>query len=155
MKLFSLFKSDNLKTLEIGGRAYLIKIPKKYLWEYDDEGTLLFYPPGKEIITIRVTVLSFNRKDGKQNHGPDIVMEEAMSKKLDYEILSDGVAFLETPPEHKIENGTQLIMQFGYVGRDNSLIIFSSTVILEYEKRHEVLEMKNDLRQIFKSITKP
>ncbi len=89
MKLFSIFTKDkNINTLKIGGSIYLIEIPKKYLWEYDNEGTLLFYPKGDETITMRINVLSFERKDGKPSHGSDIVLEEAVSKSFKYEISS-------------------------------------------------------------------
>ena len=100
MKLFSIFHSDKgANTLKIGGGDYLIEIPKIYLWEYDNEGTLLFYPKGDETITIRVTVLSFDRKDGKPSHGADIVLEDAVSKNFKHEILSEGVVLSESPPK--------------------------------------------------------
>jgi len=134
---------------------YLIEIPKKYLWEYDNEDTLLFYPKGDETITMRVTVLSFERKDGKLNHGSDIVLGEAVSKNFKYEILSEGIVLSETPPERTTEGDTELIMQFRYLGRDNSLIIFSSTTILERADNKAVIEMRSDLPQIFRSVKTP
>ena len=131
----------------------MIEIPKKYLWEYDDQGTLLFYFPGEEIITIRVSVLSFERKDGKPSHGVDIVIQDAISQNLDYEIIEEGTVLLETPQKYKKEGNTDLIMQFWYIGKNNSLIIFSSTTILKYQDNKQIAEMKNDLKQIFNSIS--
>ena len=156
MKLFSIFNKDkNINTLKIGAGIYLIEIPKKYLWEYDNEDTLLFYPKGEETITMRVTVLSFERKDGKPSHGSDIVLEDAISKNFKYEILSEGLVLSEAPPEQTTEGDTKLIMQFWYLGRDNSLIIFSSTTILEREDNKAVIDMRRDLPQIFRSIKTP
>ena len=152
MKLFSAFKREESNLLEIGGGIYSINIPSSYLWEYDEEGTLLFYSPGEETITLRITVLSLERKDGKTSHGADIVIEDAISQNLEYEILADGVTFLETPPEYQTENGTELIMQFCYIGRDNSLIIISSTTILNRAESDAVKVMKDDLKQIFRSV---
>ena len=39
----------------MGGGNFDLKISKKYLLVYDDKSTLLFYPPGEETISIRVT----------------------------------------------------------------------------------------------------
>ncbi len=153
MKLLSLLKGNGDKTLEIGGGAYTIKIPKKYLWEYDKEGTLLFYPKGIETITIRVSVISFTRKDGKKAHGSDYVLEDAKRKGFKYEVVNDGIVLSEEPPKHSTEGGTDLVMQFWYLGRDNSLFIFSSTTLVFAEKTKEVKEMNNSLLQIIKSVS--
>ncbi len=156
MKLFSIFNNDKgANTLKIGNGIYLIEIPKMYLWEYDNEDTLLFYPIGDETITMRVTVLSFERKDGKPSHGADIVLDEAVSKNFKHEILSEGIVLSEVPPKHTTEADTELIMQFWYLGRNNSLIIFSSTTILEQADSKAVRQMRSDLPQIFRSVKTP
>ncbi|MGG9962220.1 hypothetical protein [Ferruginibacter sp. SUN106] len=153
MKLFSIFNNDKgVNTLKIGGGLYSIEVPKIYLWEYDKEDTLLFYPKGDETITLRVTVLSFERKDGKPSHGADIVLEEAVSKNFKHEILSEGIVLSEAPPEQTTEGDTELNMQFWYLGRNNSLIIFSSTTLVEHEDSKVVLQMRSDLPQIFRSV---
>ncbi len=155
MNLFSIFSKDkNIHTLEIGGGVYSIEVPKIYSWDYDSDDTLLFYPKGEETITLRVTVLSFDRKDGKPSHGSEIVLEEAVSKNFKYEILSDGIILSEAPPKYSTEEDTEIIMQFWYLGRDNSLIIFSSTTLVEHADSKAVLKMKNDLPQIFRSVKK-
>jgi len=156
MKLLSIFNNDKgANTLEIGGGIYLIEVPKIYLWEYDNEDTLLFYPKGDETITIRVTVLSFERKDGKPSHGADIVLDEAISKNYKHEILSEGIVLSEAPPEPTTEGETELIMQYWYLGRKNSLIIFSSTTLHEQENSKAVRRMRSDLPQILRSVKTP
>ncbi len=156
MNLFSVFNNNKgAITLKIGAGKYFIEIPKIYLWEYDNEDTLLFYPKGDETITIRVTVLSIERKDGKPCHGADIVLEEAVSKNFKHEILSEGIVLSEAPPEQTTEGDTALIMQFWYLGRNNSLIIFSSTTLAEQEDSKAVRQMRSHLPQIFRSVKKP
>ncbi|MFT3680175.1 MAG: hypothetical protein QM791_07865 [Ferruginibacter sp.] len=152
MKLFSGFKSKKFKTLDIGGGEYQISIPAKYMSEYDEEDTLLFYLEGEEIITIRVTVLSFDRKDGAPASAAEIVRKDAISRNLDCETLENGVVMFETAPDYSNEDGTDLVMQFWYMGLNNSVIIFSATTILKHAEREEVAEMKNDLQAIFRSI---
>jgi hypothetical protein len=153
MKLFSAFKRDNRQTLNIGSNCYSLQIPQKYLWEYDAEGTLLFYPKGDESITIRVTVLSFEHKDGKSNHGSDIVLEKALSNNFKYEILSEGLVLSEESPSYAIEEGTELIMQYWYLGLDNSIIIFSSTILEAQKENNLVKELTDNLPEIFRSVT--
>lgn len=153
MKLFSIFNNNSgTNTLKIGDGTYVIEVPKKYLWEYDNEDTLLFYPKGDETITMRVTVLSFERKDGKLAHAADIVLEEALEKNFVHEKLSDGSILSELPQKQTTEGDTELIMQFWYLGRNNSLIIFSSTTLLDMVDSKEVRQMRSDFPTIFRSV---
>ena len=154
MSFLPFFKGTSNQKLQIGNGAYNITIPKKYLWEYDNENTLLFYPRGPETITIRVSVISFSNNDGKPGDGADYVIKEALAKGYNYEVASDKTAYMEIPPKRSIENGVNLIMQFWYIGRENSLIIFSAATIVLAQNDKTVTEMKSDLAQILKSVKK-
>jgi len=153
MKLFSIFNKDKSRTLEVGKGIYTIKIPNKYLWEYENEDSLSFYPEGEETITIRVNVLNFAQKDGKTNDFLNTVVEEAESKMSTYEFLDDGTVLIENPSEMHTEDDTDIIVQSWYVAKNISLIVFTVTTIQIHASSSSVVEMKNHLKQIFRSVT--
>jgi len=153
MKLFSIFNKDKSRTLEVGNGMYTIKIPNKYLWEYENEDTLSFYPVGEETITIRVNVLNFEQKDGKTNDFLNTVVEEAESKMSTHEFLDDGSVLIENPSEMHTEDDTNITVQSWYVAKNISLIVFTVTTIQIHASSSSVVEMKNHLKQIFRSVT--
>ncbi|HEX3167107.1 MAG TPA: hypothetical protein VHQ93_12655 [Chitinophagaceae bacterium] len=153
MKLFSIFNKDKSRTLEVGNGMYTIKIPNKYLWEYENEDTLSFYPVGEETITIRVNVLNFEQKDGKTNDFLNTVVEEAESKMPTHEFLDDGSVLIENPSEMHTEDDTNITVQSWYVAKNISLIVFTVTTIQIHASSSSVVEMKNHLKQIFRSVT--
>jgi len=153
MKLFSIFNKDKSRTLEVGNGMYTIKIPNKYLWEYENEDTLSFYPVGEETITIRVNVLNFEQKDGKTNDFLNTVVEEAESKMSTHEFLDDRTVLIENPSEMHTEDDTNITVQSWYVAKNISLIVFTVTTIQIHASSSSVVEMKNHLKQIFRSVT--
>jgi len=154
MSFFSKFNRDKLRTLKVGDEMYSLRIPEKYLWEYEDGDILAFYPKGRETITIRVAVLNFERKDAKSGDFINTVIEEAESKKSVYQHLDEETLLVENLPNVQKENDTDLIMQIWYVAKNNSLVVFTTTVILSHVNDPTVLETKRDLDEIFRSVTK-
>ena len=151
MKFFSRFNRDKLQTLKVGDGMYSLRIPEKYLWEYEDD-ILAFYPKGKETITIRVAVLHFERKEAKPGDFIKSVIEEAESKKSLYQYLDKETLLVQNLSNDQKEKDTDLIMQTWYVAKNNTLIVFTVTIILSYANEPTVLETKKDLDEIFRSV---
>ena len=155
MKLFSIFnKKDKSRSLEVGKGMYSIRVPQHYLWEYDNEETLTFYPAGEETITVRVNVLNFQREGATAKDFINTVVEEAESKKLPHEFLHDGAVLVENPSELHTEDNTDITVQSWHVAKNTSLIVFSVTTIRKHANNSSVAEMRKHLEDIFKSVTK-
>src|SRR4051812_25748980 len=100
MKLFSIFtKKENSQILEVGEGMYSISIPQHYLWEYDSDGILIFYPEGEETITARVNVLNFQREGATAKDFINTVVKEAELKQQPHEFLHGGAILVENPSE--------------------------------------------------------
>lgn len=69
-------------------------------------------------------------------------------------MLDKNSVLLEFEPTFAKDDEVDLLMQYWYVGTGNSLIIFSSTTILNMADSNPVADIKNELPQILKSVTK-
>ena len=149
MKLFS---NRQYKTVEIGGGTHKVSIPSEYLFQYNDKGTLIFYSPGKETISIRISVISFDTKSKVDNAGYLSVVNDAKSKNLKYQTFHKDFNVLELDPYVTTEDKTDLIIQVWNIGSKNNIIIVSSTIIKDLSASRHVKDMKKDLPKILKSI---
>jgi hypothetical protein len=151
MRLFTWFIRDKLQTLKVGNGSYTLQIPKKYLWEYEDD-VLAFYPKGKEIITIRVTVLHFKKENAKAEDFINTVIEEAQLEKSLYQYLDNETLLVENLPKEHTEDGAGLILQNWYVAKNTSLVVFTATIISNHADDSAVEVAKKDLNGIFRSV---
>ncbi len=128
MALWFKKKSENeFREVALPGEVGFISVPADFIVEDEDDSTVLAYPPGDEVITVRFSSISFAKKDDDEQTGLAFVKKKAREERLNYSELGDkGVLSFEEESE---QQGTPLLIKYWEVGADNTIVIVSATII--------------------------
>jgi hypothetical protein len=110
--------------------AATILFPAGYLREVEQDGMFLIFPPGPEVITLRLTLISRRPRQPRALAGFDFVREKALKVGWPFEeIGGKGVANYEDTSEEK---GEPLRMVYWLVGAHDQVATVTATVLKRF-----------------------
>ncbi|MBP5437806.1 MAG: DUF3806 domain-containing protein [Treponema sp.] len=143
--MFSFLKE---KLTIIGDGTFVCSIPKCFITETEENGTLLVYNPKNDDIIYRISFISFEPKDkNEKKAGEKHVQEDINSKNLKQKKI--GQYNVAITSENQIENDSYMIKYWKF-GLDNNIFILSLT--FPNSKINNLKKYNAQIENIIKSI---
>lgn len=120
-------KSSKFVTYDLPGEVGTIALPATWQVDLeDDASTLVAWPPDSDVITLRVSSLSFAAPNQDESVAKNIVRKRALDEGHDFR--EDGGKGIASYRRESDANGDPLELQFWEVGSKNTLVIISATI---------------------------
>lgn len=154
--MWSLFrkksKETEFQTIGLPGDIGSVALPNDFVVELEEDSTLLAYPKDDDAIALRVSSISFVRKDeNKEGAAKDFVRSSAeKSGGHYYEHEDKGVHAYE---EFSEQDGQALLIKFWHVGTKNTVVVFSATIVVAKNNRQVVQNTIDLIPHIVASLT--
>ncbi|MCE9554934.1 MAG: DUF3806 domain-containing protein [Planctomycetes bacterium] len=139
--MWSLFrkkrKETEFQTVGLPGDIGSVAFPSDFVVELEEDSTLLTYPKDDDAISLRVSSISFARKD-ENNEGAAKDFVRSSAEKTGgqyYEYEEKGVHAYEELSE---QDGQALLIKYWNVGTKNTIVVFSATILVAKNDRQVV-----------------
>lgn len=115
------------RTIKFGGDGATIDIPSHLVDEQQANGTVLVFPPGQTVVSLRLSLISFRAKDGSISPGRGVARVREQAEEAGQELIPFGRHRAFSQRKQFVEEGVPIEMDFWHIGADESTAIISLT----------------------------
>jgi hypothetical protein len=131
MAFWSKKKRDcGLRTWDLPGEIGTVSLPADFLVEMEDDSTLLAYVKDEDVVTLRFSTISFQKKGStEEDAARPYLKKRAAGDGLHYEEVEDkGVVSYEQRSE---QDGVPLVIRYWEIASRNTIAILSATILAD------------------------
>jgi hypothetical protein len=144
-------QTAELREATLPGEMGTLSFPANFVVEMENERTLVAYPEGENVVSLRASSISLSRKDcNDETAGKIAVREHAEGHGLPYSEIGDkGMLSYEGTSE---QNGVPMLMKYWYIGSKNTVVIFSATIVSAKKNSKRVTTVLEQIPRILDSL---
>ncbi len=138
------------QTLELWDGLATIDVPPGYQTQTEADGTLVVYPPGAELITLRLAVLTFKTPAHHALTGLDLLRLRAQEDRDHFHAAGEhGIMLYEEPAD---DHGEPAMNKYWNLGMDDEIVILSATILQRRAHDPAVRQVLSEIPAMLDSI---
>ena len=144
--------AESLRSHELPGEIGHVSVPAWLIVEMENDTTLLAYPAESNAIALRISSISFTKKDDAEGIAAEThARKQAAERGLKCETIG-GKPFFTYDQPSKGNDGSPLTIRFWMVGSKTTLVVVSATISVSKKKDATVRRLLDAMHPILESV---